>query len=418
MRWSFGSPCRPIAVLAGLLCLSLPCLSSAEEESAGNIGLRSRQQQRKLRTRRVASNAAGPLAATQYYGLVSVGTPPQEFRVVFDSSSGQLILPSAKCDDSACSTHRRFGSENSSSAVQIGWADDPVKPIGPDDDRDTKSLSLLGTDTSGEFVRDKICLGSKAAAGPQVCGTADFVTLTEESDEPFGQLDFDGVLGLGLQSPDAKEFNLVSALLGPAVKRHVFALYLSPKSAGKIEGGELHVGGYRKEHMASEFTWAALSNNDSWHVKVDDITVNGKSTGFCAKTGCQAAVDTGSSLIVTPGNMLWAIMSKLDIDDECTHSSPKLGFVVEGRNLELDQEDYLEHSEDGCRLLMRSGTDAGKGAALVLGYPLLRKYYTAFDVENKRIGFALAKSAPEQKSRPQSGGDPEPAVVPLVGLRP
>jgi hypothetical protein len=391
------------------------------EESAGNIGLRSRQFQRKLRTRRAtAPPAAGPLAATQYYGLVQVGTPPQEFRVVFDSSSGQLILPSTKCDDAACSTHRRFASENSSSAVQIGWADDPVKPITPDDDRDTKSLSLLGSDTSGEFVRDKLCLGSQSA-GPQVCGTADLVTLTEEADEPFGQLDFDGVLGLGLQSPDAKEFNLILALLGPKVKKHVFALYLSPKTAGKIEGGELHVGGYRREHMASDFTWAPLSNNDSWHVRVDDITVDGKSTGMCGKTGCQAAVDTGASLIVTPGNMLWAIMSKLGIDDECTSASPKLGFVVGGRNLELDQQDYLEHSEDGCRLLMRSGSDAGKGAALVLGYPILRKYYTAFDVENKRIGFALAKAASGQKLPSAAVAESDagnPAVVPLVGLRP
>jgi hypothetical protein len=300
--------------------------------------------------------------------------------------------------------------------VQIGWADDPVKAIGPDDDRDTKSLSLLGSDTSGEFVRDKVCLGSQAA-GPQVCGTADFVTLTEESDEPFGQLDFDGVLGLGLQSPDAKEFNLALALLGPGVKKHIFALYLSPRAAGKIEGGELHVGGYRPEHMASEFTWAALSNNDSWHVRVDDITVDGKAMGFCGKVGCQAAVDTGSSLIVTPGNMLWAIMSKLGIDDECSRDSPKLGFVVEGRQLELEQEDYLERGEDGCRLLMRSGTDAGKGAALVLGFPLLRKYYTAFDVEKKRIGFALAKAAQSSPAAAHSDGG-SPAIVPLVGLRP
>jgi hypothetical protein len=388
------------------------------EESAGNIGLRF--QQRKLRTRRAPSSATGLLAATQYYGLVHVGSPPQEFRVVFDSSSGQLILPSAKCDDAACSAHRRFGSENSSSAVQIGWADDPVKAIGPDDDRDTKSLSLFGSDSSGEFVRDNICLGNQAE-GPQICGTADFVTLTEESDDPFGQLDFDGVMGLGLQSPDAKEFNLLLALLGPKVKTHAFAMYLSPKTTGKISGGELHVGGYRRENMASEFTWAPLSNNDSWHVRVDDITVDGKTTGFCGKTGCQAAVDTGSSLIVTPGNMLWGIMNKLGIDDECTHASPKLGFVVHGLNLELDQQDYLEHSEDGCRLLMRSGTDAGKGAAIVLGFPVLRKYYTAFDVEHKRIGFALAKAATEPTSHSAGLANNDgamPAIVPLVGLRP
>merc|ERR1719201_54706 len=41
---------------------------------------------------------------TSYSGLVHVGTPLQEYRVVFDTGSGNLILPDSQCDTDACKT--------------------------------------------------------------------------------------------------------------------------------------------------------------------------------------------------------------------------------------------------------------------------------------------------------------------------
>lgn len=356
--------------------------------------------------------AALTLPATQYYGTVRVGDPAQPFRVVFDTGSGQLVLPSSKCDDGACRGHRRFASNSSKTAVEIGWADDPATPLQDGDDRDTKSLSLLRADVSGEFVRDGICLGDKGK--DRLCATADFVVLTEESDDPFGRLEFDGVLGLAPTAPDSPEFSLPQLLRrgGKELGGGTFAFYLSPVSVGN--GGEIQFGGYRQDRLASQLTWAPLLHNESWQVRVDDIVIGGKATGFCGKAGCHALIDTGSSLIMAPGNVLFAVMNRLGLDDACANTAPSLGFSVSGVHLELNQTDYLEHDADGCRLLLGSFSGSSGGPALVLGYPFLRQYYTVFDLERGRIGFGRAN----HQAKPLSEAPHGTALVELVGARP
>jgi hypothetical protein len=282
------------------------------------------------------------------------------------------------------------------------------------DDRDTKSLTLVSSDVSGEFVRDKVCVGSKG----QLCGVADFVTLLEEGDEPFGALAFDGVLGLSPTSPDAKEFNVLQSLLAKR-KQAMFGLYLAATSSSVSAWGELVMGGFRKERMAEELFWAPVSAAGSWQVSVSDITLNGEPMNLCAKGGCEAGVDTGSSLVMLPGHMLGSVMRKLEPGDDCSKidksKPPKLGFMVNGHHLEMQMEDFLENTDDGCEMLLASATGNGKGPNLILGYPFLRRFYTVFDHGQSRIGFALANHA-ELKTSAALEGDA--ASVPLVGVRP
>jgi len=341
-----------------------------------------------------AGSAHRHAQSSEYYGQVIVGSPPQRFLVVFDTGSGNLLLPSKECVDEACTGHKRFDPALSATAMQVAYADQPDTPVAADGSRDVVTITFGTGEMSGVYVRDNICLGSG-----DICCKADFVAATEESDEPFSLVPFDGILGLSLpQMAEGPAFSVLDKLVSAGVlQQGLFGVFFGNEG----EQSEITFGSYKKEQTATEVFWAPVTIPGYWQVAMDDITLDNKNLGLCSGSGghkCQVAVDTGTSLLAGPTEVVGALVEKLQVADDCSNlqSLPDLGFIVGDHILNLKPEDYIAETSDRCSLgLMSLDIPPPKGPLFIFGDPFLRKYYTVYDREKMRVGFALAKHKPQ-----------------------
>lgn len=319
---------------------------------------------------------------TAYYGTLEIGQPKQAFTVVFDTGSGNLMVPSTYCNSRACKMHRRFDRKASYTAQDIESDGSPSKPGAA---RDVITVTFGTGEISGVFVQDDICIGS-------LCTNVRFVGATDETDDPFTSFNFDGVLGLALpQMSQGPEFSVMDRLLsGKALKKPLFSVFLSDSSA---ESSEITFGDIKQEHMASSMFWQPVSRDTGyWQVQIKDIAINHKLQSLCA--GCQVAVDTGTSQLAGPTDVINELSRRLHVQNDCSNYNalPELGFVIGEHILNLKPQDYVDKGSDGCQVsLMPLDVPPPNGPLFIFGDPFLRKYYTSYDRENNRIGFAAAR---------------------------
>merc|ERR1719321_1133341 len=299
-----------------------------------------------------------------YYGQIEVGEPKQKFTVVFDTGSGNLMIPSTWCSGNACTMHKRFARSQSETSRDI--------------------------DADGSTVK-------KGAPRDQIT-----VTLgTEETDDPFSSFNFDGVLGLALnEMSQGPSFNLMDRLVSSGkLKKPIFSVFLSDSEA---EQSEITFGDVRHEHMVGEMFWMPVSRPSGyWQVEIEDIMMDGKKQNICPN--CQVAVDTGTSQLAGPTDVIDDLSKSIGLQSDCSNMKdmPTLGFMVGEHVLNLQPGDYIDQGPDGCEVsLMPLDVPPPNGPLFIFGAPFLRKFYTTYDPLNKRVGFAAARHAgvPETES--------------------
>jgi len=317
-----------------------------------------------------------------YFGTVSVGDPPQNFSVVFDTGSGNLIVPGESCTSEACQRHDRFKQSLSSSSREINCLGKPLAGKSKDEVKITFGTGYI----SGGCLEERICVGD-------ACSRANLVVASEESSQPFSSFSFDGILGLGLQDlAQGPSFSIMQRFNeDQLLKLPVFSVFLSESDD---EHSEVTFGQVKEEHMMdSNIFWADVTGESGfWQINVDDITLEGKPQGICK--GCKVAVDTGTSQLAGPSELMDKLRELLNINLNCSNfdTLPKLGFAIGGSILNMMPEDYVDKNPWQCTLaLMDLDVPPPKGPLFVLGIPFLQRYYSIYDQGRRRVGFAVAK---------------------------
>eukprot|EP00933_Yihiella_yeosuensis_P046312 TRINITY_DN4182_c0_g1_i2.p1 TRINITY_DN4182_c0_g1~~TRINITY_DN4182_c0_g1_i2.p1 ORF type:complete len:540 (+),score=97.08 TRINITY_DN4182_c0_g1_i2:275-1894(+) len=432
-----------------------------------------------------------------YYGNIHIGSPPQEFQVVFDTGSGHLVVPSIMCRSETCRNHHRYRRRASSLAQDI---DVDGSPVQPNQARDQITVSFGTGEVTGIFVRDQVCLGPapvdvvtagsaaatsllqvdrsklKTVAAPvedleeddsdeasqrpkHGCVDLRMVAATEMTEDPFASFEFDGVLGLGLPSlSQTPEFNFLEAAapagswqsLVPGTER-MFGVFLAKSSE---EQSEITFGGWKDEHFkdGAELAFCTAHNKEDgyWQIDVFGIKVDGKPLDFC-DDGCRAVVDTGTSLLGVPSALGPLLVDLLRHPasgrgpGSCSGPGPKLEIDLGNFTVVLDPADYArpeivdgsddvkESSDHDAQVTsdVHNVTDVDEGHSknssisianepaeefcvpmvmhidlpeplhprtLILGEPVLQRFYTVFDATVPRVGFVEARHVGLEKA--------------------
>ncbi|XP_054032422.1 pepsin B [Dryobates pubescens] len=317
---------------------------------------------------------------SSYFGEISIGTPPQNFLVLFDTGSSNLWVPSTYCQTPACFNHAKFNPSSSSTFSSSGQSYTLSYGSG--------SLTvLLGYDT--------LRIQSIAVAAQE------FGLSQNEPTQPFYFAEFDGILGMAY--PSLAVGGMPTALQGMLQQNQltqpIFSFYFSRQPTYSY-GGELVLGGIDQRLFRGGITWAPVTQELYWQVALDSFAIGQTATGWCSQ-GCQAIVDTGTYLLTVPQQYLDGFLQFTGaqqtsygyaVDCSQVQNMPSITFVINGALLPLSPSAYVLNKNGYCTLgIEPTYLPSQNGQPLwILGDVFLKEYYTVFDMANSRIGFAVS----------------------------
>ncbi|XP_032894049.1 cathepsin E-B-like [Amblyraja radiata] len=318
----------------------------------------------------------------QYYGEISIGTPPQMFTVVFDTGSSNLWVPSAYCISEACKPHQHFRSFFSSSYSPRG---------------NTFSIRYGTGQLVGVLGKDKVRVGNMVVQGQE------FGESVYEPGSTFTLAKFDGILGLGYPSlAEGGAIPVFDRMMHQGLlEEPVFSVRLN-REVDSDDGGELLLGGIDHTQYTGQINWVNVTKKGYWQIRLEKITFH--NTVLC-HNGCSAIVDTGTSLIAGPYKAIKEMfhnfadsqigMGEYVIECKKMIKLPNVTFTIGGIKYTLEAEDYIKKIEEENPVCLY-GFQAvyifsSNEPMWILGDVFLAKFYTIFDRGNDRVGFAKSR---------------------------
>lgn len=318
----------------------------------------------------------------QYYGPIAIGTPPQEFNVIFDTGSSNLWVPSTNCHSIACYFHRKYDSSQSSSYVKNGTAFKIRYGSGP---------------VEGYVSQDVLTVGNMDIENQL------FGETTQEPGLVFAFGRFDGIFGLGYQEISVNGikppfYRMVEQGL---ISEPIFSVWMGKQ--GEALGGELIFGAVNPGRFTGSMHWAPVIRKGYWEVKLESAFFTGENKNAWKAKPSRAAIDTGTSLIAMPVADAEALHAQIPgaqkapqgntwtIPCDAISKMPTIVFQFNGKQFPLRPEQYVIQAGGQCISgFMGMDIPTPAGPIWIVGDIFLRAYYTVYDYGNSRVGFAEA----------------------------
>jgi len=313
----------------------------------------------------------------QYYTEISLGTPAQTFKVILDTGSSNLWVPSKQCTSIACFLHTKYDSSASQTHKANGT---------------TFEIQYGSGSMEGFVSNDNLIIGDLTLEGQ------DFAEATKEPGLAFAFGKFDGILGLAYDTIS------VNHIVPPFYSMVHQGLLDSPVFSFRVgsseeDGGEAIFGGIDDTAYTGKITYVPVRRKAYWEVELEKVTFGDDELDL-ENTG--AAIDTGTSLIVCPTDVAEMLNTAIGakkswngqytVECDTVPALPDLSFTFDGKAYPLAAKDYILEVQGTCMSAF-TGMDINLpgGSLWIIGDVFLRKYYTVYDLGNDAVGFATAK---------------------------
>ncbi|KAK6464732.1 aspartic proteinase precursor [Scheffersomyces coipomensis] len=316
----------------------------------------------------------------QYFTEIELGSPPQPFKVILDTGSSNLWVPSQDCSSLACFLHAKYDHDSSSTYKANG---------------SEFSIQYGSGSMEGYVSQDTLKIGDL------VIPKQDFAEATSEPGLAFAFGKFDGILGLAYDTISVNKIipPIYNAINQGLLDYPQFAFYLGDTEKDENDGGLATFGGYDASAFTGKITWLPVRRKAYWEVSFEGI---GLGDEFAELKNTGAAIDTGTSLITLPSSLAEIINAKIgatkswsgqyQIECEKKETLPDLTLNFAGYNFTLAASDYILEVGGSC-ISVFTPMDFPKpiGDLAIVGDAFLRRYYSIYDLKKDAVGLAAAK---------------------------
>ncbi|KAG9309507.1 aspartic peptidase A1 [Chiua virens] len=319
-----------------------------------------------------------------YYGTLAIGTPLVSYDVYLDTGSSDLWVVGNTCG-SACSGIAEYNPSSSSSFKNLsqsfiieygqGAAAGYVA-------QDVVQMAGFSVSNQGFAVVDETSTGLLTSPVSGLFGLA-WETLAQSGQTPFWQT-------------LASSGSLASAIFAVNLRRYSNAT--NPSS--QEPGGEISFGYANTSLYTGSIDYINIPGTPSyWYLPLQSLTVQGSSISITS--GTTAAIDTGTTNIAAPTNVVQSIYAQIP------NSSPASGswagyyqypcsttvtveFSFGGNNWTMSSADFkaAELSSSECIGAFFEYTASSGTPSWIIGDAFLKNVYSVFQYNPPAVGFA------------------------------
>ncbi|KAI8903837.1 aspartic peptidase domain-containing protein [Gorgonomyces haynaldii] len=316
------------------------------------------------------------MVAQTLVGVIGIGTPPQAFQVVFDTGSSLFWVATNQCKTTACQGLSMYNSKLSGTFKATGG---------------TNATSIIrygdGTQVQCTTNQETVSIAGMSFSNQNFCGATIIQTSGPSTD---------GIIGLGPPSGEPSASDISSTLMGNKITMVSFWYSGKLIPSGNGDAGEITFGTPNPARSMGDFQYVSLTSDRShWNVQLSQV---GLSDGTqVLSSPLQVVIDTGTTLAIVPRALYNQIMKGAPIKQEsggiaflkCSQIQTLKPVVFQFGNTKLTMTwDKMFFVDSGTNQCISIFSPDDLNGPIIFGATFIDNFYTLFDYQNQRIGFA------------------------------